>query len=193
MFVKKGWFYSPEGDPPGGGNDGKGNPPQKTAEELAAEAEKNRLAAEKKFSQADVDRIVQDRLAREKQKAEEAQEEAKRKAAADALKENGEYKKLSEDQKVTIDSLMPFKTRVETLEGLLKAGVENALKTLPDSIKELVSALPVEKQFEWLQKNAASLGKGEIPGIPPTPDGEGAKPKSVSEISQAKGSADYTL
>ncbi|MDD5049334.1 MAG: hypothetical protein PHH09_10450 [Methanoregulaceae archaeon] len=86
---------------------------------------------EKKFTQADVDRIVQDRLAREKTKYEELE------AERDALKEKvSEYEKTSLDslkQKIVVDLKLPpsLARRLQgTTEEELKADGEKLLKEL---------------------------------------------------------------
>jgi len=86
---------------------------------------------EKKFTQADVDRIVQDRLAREKTKYEELE------AERDALKDKvAEYEKTSLDslkQKIVVDLKLPpsLARRLQgTTEEELKADGEKLLKEL---------------------------------------------------------------
>ena len=86
---------------------------------------------EKKFTQADVDRIVQDRLAREKTKYEELE------AERDALKEKvSEHEKASLDslkQKIVVDLKLPpsLARRLQgTTEEELKADGEKLLKEL---------------------------------------------------------------
>jgi len=86
---------------------------------------------EKKFTQADVDRIVQDRLAREKTKYEELE------AERDALKEKvSEHEKTSLDslkQKIVVDLKLPpsLARRLQgTTEEELKADGEKLLKEL---------------------------------------------------------------
>jgi len=86
---------------------------------------------DKKFTQADVDRIVQERLAREKAKYEELE------AERDALKDKvAEYEKTSLDtlkQKVVSDLKLPpsLAGRLQgTTEAELKADGEKLLKEL---------------------------------------------------------------
>ena len=86
---------------------------------------------EKKFTQADVDRIVQDRLAREKTKYEELE------AERDALKDKvAEYEKTSLDSlktKIATDLKLPsaLASRLaRTTEAELKADGEKLLKEI---------------------------------------------------------------
>jgi len=55
-------------------------------------------AVEKKFSQAEVDQILKERLEREKAKAGEAAKSAREKAEAEAAAKNGEWQKLAEQR-----------------------------------------------------------------------------------------------
>jgi len=52
----------------------------------------------RRFTQAEVDAIIEDRLKREKRKAEEAAEAARQQAAAEAAAKNGEWQKLAEQR-----------------------------------------------------------------------------------------------
>lgn len=93
--------------------------------------------AEKKFTQADVDRIVQERLAREKAKYEELE------AERDALKEKvGEYEKASLDtlkQTVATDLKLP-----PSLAGRLQGANEKELRADGEKLlKELGPKEPV--------------------------------------------------
>lgn len=49
---------------------------------------------EKRFTQAELDQIIADRLAREKKKSDEAKKKAEEKAEQERLEEQGEYKEL---------------------------------------------------------------------------------------------------
>lgn len=66
-----------------------------TAEQPAAEAAQQ-SAAERTFTQADVDRIVKERLQRAEAKAQETAQKATQEAEAKALAEQGKFKELYE-------------------------------------------------------------------------------------------------
>jgi hypothetical protein len=67
----------------------------------------------KTFSQEDVDRIVSERLAREKAKSEEAEKHAREKAEADALAKNQEWQKLAEQRAKEVDELKAKTAQME--------------------------------------------------------------------------------
>lgn len=134
------------------------------------------------FTQADVDRIVNERLAREKGKAEAAQKKATDEAAAKALADNQQFKELSEKQagqlaKLEADLAEAVKN-VETLTGdagkyrqALEANVAERRKGLPDHILALLDNLDPVAQLNWLTTNAEKLGS--VNGVPATPRSNG--------------------
>ncbi len=58
--------------------------------------------SEKTFTQAEVDQIIKDRLAREKKSAEALAEAARKAAEADAAAKNGEWQKLAETREAEL-------------------------------------------------------------------------------------------
>lgn len=69
--------------------------------------------ADKTFAQADVDRIVKERLQREQGKAEQLAQKAREEAEARALAEQGKYKELFEKQQADLQAAAD---RVKALE-----------------------------------------------------------------------------
>lgn len=147
-----------------------------------------------KFSQEDVDRIVSERLEREKRKAERDKEETQRKAREAALQEQEDYKKLAEERKETlserekrISELEAVETerdtargRIEALEERLKGIIKPRLETVPELFRPFVESLSVEEQAEWFEKNSDKLEapeNGRPRGSRPTgrPQGGGAE------------------
>lgn len=89
--------------------------------------------AEKTFTQADVDRIVRERLQREQGKADQLAQKAREEEAAKALAEQGKYKELFEKQqkeleaaaaKVKAMELQTLRQTVATKVGLPAAFVD---------------------------------------------------------------------
>lgn len=102
MLKRYGFYFSPETGGAGGAGEGTQNA-NAAASTGNTPANQNTATppvqtAEKTFTQADVDRIVKERLEREKAKAEEAAAEMKRKAVAEAAAKNGEWQKLAEQR-----------------------------------------------------------------------------------------------
>lgn len=137
---------------------------------------------ERTFTQAELDVIIKERLAREKAASEKAQAEAAKKAADDAAAKNGEWQKLAEARAAEIASvsarlgeLETAKTQLAEYEAAIKLQADTAKKDLPAHILSLLDALPPVKQLEWLAKNASVLGQRPtqtIPGTPPPASGK---------------------
>lgn len=137
---------------------------------------------EKTFTQAELDVIIKERLAREKAASEKAQAEAAKKAADEAAAKNGEWQKLAEARAAEIASvsarlgeLETAKTQLAEYEAAIKLQADTAKKDLPSHILSLLDALPPVKQLEWLAKNASVLGQRPtqtIPGTPPPASGK---------------------
>ena len=140
------------------------------------------IKPEKTFTQAELDAIIKDRLAREKATSEKAQAEAAKKAAEEAAAKNGEWQKLAETRAAEIaeanSKLGEFesaKARLAEYEAAIKLQADAAKKDLPAHILSLLNALPPVKQLEWLAKNASVLGQRPtqtIPGTPPPASGK---------------------
>lgn len=136
---------------------------------------------EKKFTQADIDAILKERLERADKAAAKKAEDASKKAADDAAAKNGEWQKLAETRAAelaaTAAKLVEFEAaqkRLTDYEAVIKAQTEAAKKDLPAHILTLLNALEPVKQLEWLAANADALGKKPtqtVPGTPPPANG----------------------
>lgn len=131
---------------------------------------------EKKFSQADVERIIKERLERERKKAEQDRQKAEEDARAKALKEQGEFKQLAEEQALRLAKLEEQVKEVEALQEQVKRyseslqkQLEEQKKSLPDAILALLEKQDPLEQLDWLAKHRESLTKSSASGIPPTP------------------------
>jgi hypothetical protein len=171
------WLY---GIPPICGGDGRtegdgeqqGEKPQEGNGTPADKAKPD----ERAFSQADVDRIVAERLQREQAKATQAAEKAKREAEELAATQQGEFKTLAEQRQQRIAALEQQVAEVETqkaradkYEAALKQHLDAQRKDLPKHILELLDDKDPADQLSWLSKNAEQLGTTARPGIGPTP------------------------
>lgn len=118
---------------------------------------------EPKFTQADIDRIVADRLAREQKKAQKAIDDAKAEAERKKLEESSEYKSLYEQTKAKLEEietqakLAQLTSKKQTL--LLSAGYtaeqiaeiselvigedEDAIVESVERIKKLIPVKPI--------------------------------------------------
>lgn len=128
---------------------------------------------ERTFSQADVDRIVKERLEREQGKATKAAEKARAEAEAKALAEQGDFKALSERQAKHIAELETQAADLAAAQAQL-AKYEKALKTnlaaqlagVPEHIQTLLNRMDVTEQMEWIAANQDKLKPASAPAAP---------------------------
>lgn len=130
---------------------------------------------EKKFTQAEIDQIIKDRLARESKKSEEKAEQARKQAEEDALAKNSEFQKLAEKRQGTITELeakvKEFSSIQETADrykGALESYLTEAKKGLPKHVLPLVDKLDVVEALAYITANASELGV-KVLGVPETP------------------------
>jgi hypothetical protein len=165
---------------------------QRNEEHTEEEREEERTEEEPKqpeeptgrFTQDDVDRIVSERLKREREKQDKDREKAEQKAREEALKEQGKFKEIAEQHERTIEEkdgqievLQGVETerdalqeRLTTLEERLKGLIKPGLERVPEMFRGFVEEKPVEEQAAWLKKNADKLtGPAEPIGSPETP------------------------
>lgn len=146
--------------------------------------------ADKKFTQADLDRIAAKTRDEEKQKAKaKADKEEKERLEAEATKQ-GEFEKLANDRKVKLDELEPqvaaLTTERDTLKVTLAEIAEAQLKELPKEVAEIAPVIRADDKsltnpldvLAWLPKGKALAEKLEgqpaIKGTPKSPRANGA-------------------
>lgn len=117
------------------------------------------------FTQADVDRIVNERLDRERRRQEDQR-----------LEEQEEYRELAETRLARIRELEPLEERVERLEAALERHLEAEREGLPDHILTLLDRMDVDEQLAYLAEHRDTLKPtGTVRGIrdtrPQTPEG----------------------
>ncbi len=154
------------------------------------------------FTQADIDRIVAERLEREKRKADEKAQKAAEEAAAQALKDNAKFKELSEKQAQSLlDKETALATATATAEATTqerdkyKAALEKHVKErragLPDHITALLDVLDPVAQLDWLTKNAEKLGGTGREGVPATPRPQGNQTEAQKQKAQQNAQGFY--
>lgn len=81
------------------------------------------------------------------------------KAATDeaALKKQGDWQKLHEQEKKRADDLEPFKAKAERSEAALKKMLENERKDLPKHIITLLDKMDPAEQLEYIAENREAL------------------------------------
>ena len=116
-FPRVPFLYAPD-DAAGATDAGAGAGEQPAEKTESQEHTDQTKEPEKKFSQADLDRIVQERLERAHKKTEEATAKAKSEAEAAALKEQGKFKELAEQNQKAAEE---EKAKREALEAKMRS------------------------------------------------------------------------
>lgn len=153
----------------------------------------------KTFTQEDIDKIVTDRLERDRKKREKDEKEAKEKAESAALAEQEKWKELSEKQEkrvaeleALVSELEPIKERAEKYEKSLLSFLKAEKEGLPDHILPLLDKLDVVDQLEYIAKNRATLKTQKKAGPDPTPNPADQKELSDAQKQDASKSAGNT-
>lgn len=160
---------------------------------------------EKKFTQADLDRIAAKTREEEKRKAKEAKDkEEKERLEAEATKQ-GEFEKLANDRKAKLEELEPKVTALETERDSLKLTLaeiaESELKALPKEVKDIAPAQYAEDKsltnpldvLAWLPKGKALAEKlnekSAVRGAKPSPRANGAHGAETDADKRARAEA----
>ncbi len=131
---------------------GAGSGAEKSADPAAGEA--------RTFSQADLERIVSERLERAARQAERATEKARRDAEESSLAEQKKFQELADKRQERViamerrvEELQAGQARLERYEKALTVYRDAAFADLPDHIKELLRDRDVAEQLQWLSKH----------------------------------------
>ena len=145
---------------------------------------------DKKFTQADLDRIAAKTRKEEKDKAQAAKDKEEReRLEADAVKQ-GEFQKLADERKLKLDELEPqvaaLTTERDTLKVTLAEIAEAELRELPKEVSDSAPAQRAEDKsltnpldvLAWLPKGKALAeklnGQSAVKGAKPSPRANGA-------------------
>ena len=120
---------------------------------------------EKLLSQSEVDRIVSQRLAREKERFSDYEELKKKAETLEAKIKEREEAELTELQKLqkerddlkaqfetTTEELGKYKSTVEEIEEQTRAKVAEASEGLTDAQKTIIESLPLNKQLDAISQ-----------------------------------------
>ncbi len=150
---------------------------------------------ERKFTQADLDRHIDERLKREREKAEAATAKAKREAEEAAAAKQGEFQTLAEKRAERIAALeadlaaaQAHKERADKYEAALAALLAQQRKGLPGHVTELLDKLDPADQLAWIAKNAEALGGAAAGknGPPASPRANGSPAADAVEENRKK-------
>lgn len=119
---------------------------------------------ERKFTQAELDAIVKDRLAREKAKREEAEKAAREKAEAEALAKNQEWEKLAAQREKELNEIKAENERLH-IEGMKRQAA--AKVGLPEIFADRIKGGTAEEMetdaqalLEAMPKTKPAAGSG---------------------------------
>ena len=194
---RMGLFFDKDGSAGGGTDDGAGKDADKdvkdttkSADGKAGEDAAGKDADEKKFTQAELETIIDDRLKRERKKADDSAEKAKKKADEDALKANQEFQKLAEQRQTRIEELERsvnelnvIKEQAERYKTALDKQLKAMIEKLPKHILPLLEKMDPIEAMDYIGKHAKELGASfETYGR--TPEG---KEKTLSDDEKDEG------
>ena len=136
------------------------------------------------FTQADLDRILADRLSRQEKKLRRELEEQADKAKEEELANAAEWQTLAEKRQKQIAKLEEEKAALQQTADLsdkyakaLAAYVKQLSEGLPEAIVGLLAGKDEAEKLEWLTANRAQFVKAETAdtAVPP-PDGKALPP-----------------
>jgi hypothetical protein len=186
LFQRQNMPEDPNAKPTTSEEDGKNPAGEPQGKETPPKSEE----AEKKFTQADLDRIAAKTRDEEKQKAKaKADKEERERLEAEATKQ-GEFEKLANERKAELDKLNPKLAAAETERDALKVTLveiaEASLKELPKEILDIAPVTRAEDKsltnpldvLAWLPKGKALAeklnGPSAVKGAKPSPRANGA-------------------
>lgn len=147
---------------------------EKLTEDDARDASQDEEAevSEKVFTQAELDRIVADRLAREKTQREKAATKAREEAEAKALEEQKEYQQLAEKRQQKIadleaevqslnESLSEIEPKAKKYQETLQKRLDAEMEGVPEHIQSLLEDRDPVDQLDWLTENREEIAPQE--------------------------------
>lgn len=167
-----------EQDPPNTGNG--------TGQAGGNASQQNAGDGEKRFSQAELDAIVADRLKRANESAERKASRERQEAEERSAAEQGKFKELAEQRQTRIGELEPFETKATRYEAALKSLLDVQRKDLPAHITTLLDKLDPAEQLEWIAANQEALKPANEAGNGhQTTPGPNRTPRPMTEADHA--------
>lgn len=115
--------------------------------------------AGKTYSEADVERIVKERLERQKRATEAQRQKEADLAEQQRLEAQQEYKQLAEQREKQLSDLAPQAEKAARYEEALTRLLQAELAPLPPAIKELLDGKNPVDALDWVTKHKAELTK----------------------------------
>jgi hypothetical protein len=144
--------------------------------------EQKKEEEDRRYTQAELDQMVADRLKEEKRKTEGKTAAEKKKQEEDQLRQNAEWEKLAEQRGVEIEQLKGVVERADKYAELLNRQIDHEIKGWP---KEVVALDPGKDQLEvrlsWVEKSRALAEKmAKLPTASSTEAGHGNRPTGTT-------------
>jgi hypothetical protein len=157
--------------------------PENVGSEEDKQSKEEVVTMKKSEYQATIDKIVTERLERERRKNEKERDKEKEELELKQLEEKEEWKKLAEKStaKVTtleaeLAALISLKEKQDKYEKALKTYVDSLRKGIPEHVVTLLDKLDPVEQLEYISANIDALRKKPIPESP-----DPANPEKLSE------------
>ena len=122
----------------------------------AAGSTSGQPSADARFTEAQVNEIVKERLAREQTKAQKAQQATQAEAEKKRLADDAKWQELAEKTQAELAALKAEAERAERLGAVMTAMYDNRLKALPANLRKAVESLPATDPLDrlaWLDAN----------------------------------------
>lgn len=175
LFAHQKRFLSPNSQAGDGGNGNSAGAGQEGDDTSKAKAKDEEESSEPSFTQADLERIIADRLARQEKKLKREFEQTQEQARTQELEDTAQWQELAQKRQ---GQIVELQQRVDTLEKVAETAAKNEKSLLayvdklkngvPDSILGLLDGKDAADQLEWLTANAEGFTRSEDKG-----DGEG--------------------
>ncbi len=153
---------------------------------------KSEKSGEKLFTQADLDRQIDDRLKRERAKAEAQAQKVKQEAEERAAIEQGNWQKIAEERKTQLDQLTPKATLADDLTVIVTQQLDAEIAAWPESARAIVSAdgLDLKAKLELVNRTrplaqeilAAQGQRTSGTQFPPQFSGSGGNQQSSNRV-----------
>jgi hypothetical protein len=161
----------PTGSDPGSSNAGGGDPGKVPASSSGDDPK----TTDKTFTQADLDRIVKERLADSQRRAEQKAAADKRAAEEKALADNAEWKTLADQRAAELETTKAQAAAATAYAKRLNTMADAEIAGWPDEVKGTdPGAANVEARLDWLEKMRPLAKRlAALPKAPTTEAGAG--------------------
>jgi hypothetical protein len=161
------------GSDPGTSTPASGDPGKVPA---SSSGESSTTTTDKTFTQADLDRIVKERLADSARRAEAKAAADKRAAEEKALADNSEWKTLADQRAAELETTKAQAAAAAVYAKRLNAMADAEISTWPDEVKGTdPGAANVEARLDWLEKMRPLAKRlASLPKAPATEAGAGS-------------------